>query len=164
MSEISAAFPSPGHNHDHCVDQALADARSVCRRRGARFTEQRARVLELIWQSHRPLGAYQILDQLRTEGRSAQPPTVYRALDFLQDLGLVHRLASLNAYCGCVAPGAQHQSQFLICRECGVVAELREQAILRVVTEAAVSRGFRIDETSIEVAGICPDCARKPSR
>ena len=97
------------HDHDHCIETALGDAESVCIERGVRLTVLRKRVLEIVWQSHRPLGAYAILDVLAADGRRAAPPTVYRALDFLQENGLVHRIASMNAFVGCPMPDRRHR-------------------------------------------------------
>ena len=98
------------HDHSQCVDSALADADALCARQGVRLTALRRRVLELVWQSHKPLGAYDILGTLSEEdGRRAAPPTVYRALDFLMENGLIHRIASLNAFIGCVRPEHSHQ-------------------------------------------------------
>ena len=89
------------HDHAHCVAGALAEADALCARLGVRLTELRRRVLELVWQSHKPLGAYDILAVLsEQDGRRAAPPTVYRALDFLLENSLVHRIASLNAFTG----------------------------------------------------------------
>ena len=102
-------------------------ADALCARQGVRLTELRRRVLELVWQSHKPLGAYDILAVLsETDGRRA-PPTVYRALDFLQENGLVHRIASLNAFVGCNNPEHSHQGQFLICRTCHTAIELEQR-------------------------------------
>jgi Fur family zinc uptake transcriptional regulator len=117
-------------------------------------------VLEIIWQSHAPIGAYDILDALRKEGRSAQPPTVYRALDFLLAQGLAHRITSLNAYIGCTAPGRSHGAQMLICERCGTVAELDDVSIGDTVTSAARAVGFRITNQALEVVGVCRDCSR----
>lgn len=105
---VTRALPYRPHNHQACVNQALDDARHICQQHNARLTPTRQRVLELIWQSHRPLGAYDVLAQLAAEGQNAAPPTVYRALDFLQQHGLVHRIASLNAFVGCAHPGKPH--------------------------------------------------------
>lgn len=115
----SSALPYRPHNHDACVTQALADARAICQQHNARLTPTRERVLELIWQSHKPLGAYDVLAVLAEDGHNAAPPTVYRALDFLQQYGLVHRIASLNAFTGCTHAGKSHNGMFLICRSCG---------------------------------------------
>ena len=94
------------HDHSRCVAEALAEAEALCAKQGTRLTTLRKRVLELVWASHKPLGAYDILGVLSEEdGRRAAPPTVYRALDFLLENGLVHRIASLNAFIGCVHPG-----------------------------------------------------------
>ena len=71
------------HQHHQCISQALESAQEVCAQRGVRLTPLRKRVLELVWQSHKPLGAYDILEVLsREDGRRAAPPTVYRGLDF----------------------------------------------------------------------------------
>jgi zinc transport system ATP-binding protein len=111
------------------VHSALAEADALCTRQGLRLTALRRRVLELVWQSHKPLGAYDILAVLsEQDGRRAAPPTVYRALDFLLENGLVHRIASLNAFIGCSHPEHAHQGQFLICRECHVAIELEQTA------------------------------------
>ncbi|MDX1710009.1 MAG: transcriptional repressor, partial [Rhodovibrionaceae bacterium] len=119
-----SAFPAPEHDHRHCVEQALGEAADLCRQRGARLTPIRRRVLELVWASHKAVGAYEILDALRSEHAGAAPPTVYRALDFLIAQGFVHRIESLNAFVGCPHPADRHAGQFLICLDCGAAAEL----------------------------------------
>ena len=97
----TGAFARPGHDHRACVDEALDGAVELCRKRGARLTGTRQRILELVWAGHRPVGAYELLAALGRDGQPAAPPTVYRALDFLVDQGLVHRIESLNAFVGC---------------------------------------------------------------
>ena len=94
MDEVLATggFHAKEHDHGLCVSQAVETAEKICRLKGLRFTAQRRRVLELVWKSHRPIGAYDILDQLKADGHSAAPPTVYRALEFLIEADLVHRL------------------------------------------------------------------------
>ena len=114
--ELEDAFPRRDHDHLRCVAEAMSDAISLCRARRARLTPLRSLVLEIVWQNHKPLGAYDILAVLAEEGRSAAPPTVYRALEFLQEQGLVHRLSSLNAFVGCRRPGPPGSGQLLICR------------------------------------------------
>lgn len=153
------ALPYRPHNHDACVSQALADARAICQRKNARLTPTRERVLELVWQSHKPLGAYDVLAELTSEGHSAAPPTVYRALDFLQQHGLVHRIASLNAFTGCAHAGEQHTGMFLICRACGNVLELTDTSVSSAIHAAASAEAFRTENIMLEVAGLCPGCS-----
>jgi Fur family zinc uptake transcriptional regulator len=151
-------FPRRGHDHVRCVDDALAEAARLCRSRGARLTPLRTRVLEIVWQSHKPLGAYDMLAVLAAEGRSAAPPTVYRALEFLVEQGLVHRLSSLNAFVGCSRPGHTGSGQFLICQSCGNAAELNDGGVERAITRSAASQGFDVDRHTVEISGVCPDC------
>ena len=153
-----AAFPAHSHDHDHCIEQALSEAASVCVGNGARLTNLRRRVLEIVWQSHKPLGAYSILETLREDGRSAAPPTVYRALEFLLEQGLVHRIASLNAFAGCTRPGHGGQGQFLICQACGSAAELNDAEVSTVIARRALAHGFRAEHHTIEITGTCPSC------
>ena len=83
------------------VKRFIEQADQLCVKRKQRFTDLRKQVLSLVCQSEQPIGAYALLDLMRDSGRSAAPPTVYRALDFLQEQGFVHRLASNNTYLAC---------------------------------------------------------------
>lgn len=158
-----APLASRPHDHSHCVSHALAEAESICTRQGLRLTVLRKRVLELVWQSHKPLGAYDILAVLsEADGRRAAPPTVYRALDFLLENGLVHRIASLNAFVGCSHPEHAHQGQFLICRGCNAAIELEQATISNAIVYAAAEVGFAVESQMVEVVGLCAGC-REPA-
>lgn len=147
------------HDHSHCVSDALAEAEAICARAGVRLTALRKRVLELVWASHKPLGAYDILGVLSDEdGRRAAPPTVYRALDFLLENGLVHRIASLNAFIGCTHPEHAHQGQFLICRACHAAIELEQPTISAAIVASAAGVGFSVETQTVEVVGLCAQC------
>ena len=156
---IVMPFKENGHAHQHCLDAALLTAEKTCLERGVRLTQLRRRVLELVWGSHEPVKAYDVLDKLRDENFSSAPPTVYRALDFLQSEGLVHKIESLNAYVGCASPEQQHISQFLICHVCGSVAELDDPEIRKLLALKAEKLGFVIDHEMIEIKGMCSACA-----
>ena len=149
------------HNHQHCIDDALQRAQTLCQQRNAKLTPVRKRVLELIWQSHCPMGAYDLLPILAKEGFNSAPPTVYRAIDFLLELGLVHRLASLNAFVGCDHPGHEDDSCFLLCSECGNAKELSGGHLFKAIKKAAQEQGFVIQQQLAEVVGLCPQCENK---
>jgi Fur family zinc uptake transcriptional regulator len=151
-------FPAAQHDHEDCIRDALAAAERCCQQQGARLTAIRRRVLELVWASHEPVGAYGLLDRLAAEGVKAVPPTVYRALDFLMEQGLVHRLERLNAYVGCSHRHGPHAAQFLICAGCGRVAELDDPALAAALLQSAKSRGFTVERQTVEVEGLCPEC------
>jgi len=147
------------HNHSHCISSALDSARELCDQRGVRLTSLREQVLELIWQSHKPLGAYRLMEMLaKASTRRVAPPTVYRALDFLLEEGLIHRINSLNAFIGCPSPGQKHQSHFLICQGCNVAVELDDAQLNQRIQGAAANAGFSLLSHSVEINGLCPAC------
>ncbi len=148
---------------EETLQQALHTAEVLCAQRGVRFTAQRRRVLELICRAARPVGAYEILHQLR-EGATAAPPTVYRALDFLLEQGFVHKLETLHAFIGCTHPEHPHASQFLICSDCGQVKELENAAISGSLRTVEQETGFHTERPVIEVLGTCAHCRRKTQK
>lgn len=156
----AAPDPFAGEVHDHarCVRAALDQAASLCAARGARLTELRWRVLELVWQSHVPVGAYAILERLAGRQGRVAPPTVYRALDFLTRAGLVHRIDSLNAYVGCSSPSRPHAAYFFICRVCGDAAEFDDGRLSAAIATRVGRAGFRLASATVELAGTCARC------
>lgn len=126
---------------------------------GVRLTPARRRVLELIWQSHRPSGAYDLLERLAADGHRPSPPTVYRALDFLLRQGLVHRVSSRNAFVGCNHPGDDHMAQLFICDRCDVAFEQADGSLNRRIRRNAMDLQFKIRTQTVEIAGLCPRCA-----
>lgn len=156
--DLPGGFPDRRHDHARCVQEALRAARALCDARGARLTPIRQRVFELVWNSHEPVGAYGLLRTLSQERETAAPPTVYRALDFLLQHGLIHRIESLNAFVGCCSPSGQHHGQFLICDGCGRAAELRDRQVATAIAESAQRIGFAVSRETVEVRGLCPSC------
>ncbi len=148
------------HTHDHrsCIAEGLAAAERACRAQGLQFTPQRRRVLEILLQRHRAMGAYEILDILREDGIAAQPPVAYRALDFLTTHGFAHRIERLNAFIACSHPGAAHSPAFLICRHCDSVAETLADPARGRLGRAADAAGFTIECAVVEAEGTCPNC------
>jgi Fur family zinc uptake transcriptional regulator len=140
------------------VADLLAAADHACRSRGRTLTAARRRVLELVCASHVALGAYDILATLNKGGGRVAPIAVYRALDFLIEMGLVHRLASRNAFIACAHPAASHGAQFLICDRCGTVAETADREIEAAVARGARKAGFAMRVPVVEIAGLCPQC------
>ena len=107
------------------------------------------------------MSAYEILDLMRSSTRSPAPPTVYRALEFLQEQGLVHKLETLHAFVGCSHPEHPHASQFLICGDCGEVNEIENEAITKSLLSAEKAARFTTDRPVVELLGKCAECAGK---
>lgn len=160
-AEDTALLGFQEHDHENCVDSSLAIAESRCKDEGLRLTPVRRKVLEMLLQEHRALGAYAILDRLREAGFGSQPPVAYRALDFLVDNGFVHKIERLNAFVACAHPGAAHSPAFMICRKCDAVAEAQSAPAKGALGAAARAVGFEIERTVVEAEGVCPDCTKK---
>jgi len=148
----------PTHDHVSCRNKAIHTAEQLCTVRGVRLTPTRRRVLELIWESHRAVKAYDLLDQIKPLERTAKPATVYRALDFLLEQGLIHRVESLNAFIGCSCSERQHEQLLLICVQCHEVEERPGVAVMEAVARELQQAGFTIHRKAIEIHGLCAHC------
>jgi Fur family zinc uptake transcriptional regulator len=137
---------------------SLQSAEELCRRMGARLTRSRRDVLLSVLAAERPLTAYEILDLLRTKDPSATPAGVYRSLDFLTELGLVHRIDSAKSFIACAMPDHAHPSQMLVCRRCGTVVETEDPGVARATESLGRRLGFALDRNTIEFVGLCPSC------
>lgn len=165
----TGVFPAPDHDHGRCISRIMDRAERLCVERGARFTAQRRQVFAIILESHAAVGAYDIIDRMgEAGGRRPAPAIVYRALDFLIDQGLAHRISALNAFVACCGPegeeaGGAHGARFLICQDCGVVAETQGEAVDRSIRREAMAAGFAVAESVVEVMGTCRSC-RTPGK
>lgn len=148
-----------GHDHRECIATALHSAERLCLERGVRFTPARRLVLELIWQNHEAVKAYDLLEQLKSHDRSAKPTTVYRALDFLLQQGFVHRVESLNAFVGCSDVEHVHESMLLICDQCHGVEERPATGVIEAVAGEIRRAEFLPRHQALEVRGVCRECA-----
>jgi Fur family zinc uptake transcriptional regulator len=162
MKNTSVRFAESRGKHDHerCISRALRAAEKICAERGIQLTPIRRRVLELVWERHAPVGAYDILSALKKGEGALAPPTVYRALDFLLDAGLVHRIDALNAFIACEHPDSLHSGQFLVCRNCSRATEINDPAISQLLGQKAREFGFIADSQSVEVKGLCTHCQK----
>ena len=158
MKSRDKNFPGRDHDHRACVESALEQAEALCMDRGARLTPLRKRVLEIIWESHAPLGAYNVLERMNANGERNAPPTVYRALGFLLKHGLIHRIESMNAFVGCAMSADSHNALFFICRDCGNVAETHSEAIGEAIEASANRAGFLVETPVMEINGRCQEC------
>ena len=146
-------MPTP---HDHARAQEAAE--EFCRRIGARLTRLRRNVLMLVLSAERPLTAYEILDLLRPKDPSATPAGVYRSLDFLTELGLVHRIESAKSFIAGAMPDHAHPSQMLVCRRCGTVVETEDSRVARATENLGRRLGFALDRGTLEFVGLCSSC------
>lgn len=145
---------------DTGIAAQLAAAETVCSSNGTQLTRLRREVLELILRAATPLTAYQILDQLKSTRKSAVPPTVYRALEFLIENRLVHRIERLGAFVPCTETDHAHTDvQFLICHGCGTVTEIEDHGVSAALNAAAAARGFTPERAIVELDGFCATCA-----
>ena len=145
----------------HSPSERVALAVSICKSRGVQMTALRRRVLELLWERGRPTGAYELIEAVGIgQSRPVGPPTVYRALEFLMAQDLVSRIESLNAYVPCLHPERRHDCLFFICRSCRASVELEDPRIEGLLAENAAVVGFVATRRTVEVEGMCAQCAQ----
>jgi Fur family zinc uptake transcriptional regulator len=158
MPTVPAAPAFHAHDHAQCTRDVLARAEALVAARGLRLTPVRRRTLEILLEAHRAMGAYDVLHRLAAEGFGHQPPVAYRALDFLVDQGLAHRIRRLNAFVACMHPDRAHAPVFLICRACDRVAEAPGAEVRAALDTAADGAGFAVERATVEALGLCPVC------
>ncbi len=147
-----------GHDHGVCIDAALAHASDVAAAAGRPLAGLRLDVLRELLRQHSPRGAYDLRDALADDARKLQPVQIYRALDSLSRMRLVHRVESRNAYIACTGGPDCEAPQLLICERCDRVDELGDEALSAVVDVVAQRTGFTITHSLVEITGLCPDC------
>jgi Fur family zinc uptake transcriptional regulator len=140
------------------VDRRLEQAAALCRARGQSLTPLRRRVLEIVLEADRPLGAYDVLDILARDRGRVAPPTVYRSLDFLLEQGLVHKVLSVNGFVACSAAARPHMAELFICRQCGNAVEVARKAADGQLEATASDLDFAIESVVLEVKGLCHGC------
>ncbi|HET7848122.1 MAG TPA: transcriptional repressor [Pseudolabrys sp.] len=154
-----AVFPAPGHDHGRCARDAIGHAETLCAARNERLTPLRRRVLEALLASHQPLGAYDLIERLGARTARPAPITIYRALDFLRQQGLAHRIESRNAFIACVH---NHEGAdpvvFMICERCGAVGEAASATVAETIRNASRDVGFTPKTPVIEITGVCAHC------
>lgn len=145
---------TPGPN----LTPTLRRLETRCRERGQRLTRQRRAVVRQLLAAGRALSAYELLERLRPEDRRVTPAGVYRTLDFLIELGVVHRLESKRSFVLCHHPDTPHPVQFLICRGCGQVVEAEDARVAAATERLGDRLGFALDQRIVELTGLCGHC------
>ena len=151
-----------GHRHEplglsgRALTAGLRMAESRCEAHGQKLTPARRRVLELLMQAGQPVKAYDLISAFG-DGEAAKPPTVYRALEFLEREGLAHRIESLSAYVACSGEAGDHAAAFLLCDCCGRTEEI-DAPVHEALRGLAARVGYSIQTVAIEAHGLCAAC------
>lgn len=154
-------FPDPGHDHGACVERMVARAERLCARNGGRLTPLRREVFKIVASSHEAMGAYDIIQNMDRNGSRPAPITVYRILDFLREVGLVHKIESRNAFVACTCDHENYErAALLICEQCDTVAEIDATALTSTIKEITEREAFAVRRPVIELSGICTHCSK----
>lgn len=153
-----APFDDADHDHDRCAAQLMARAERACARHNARLTSLRREVLGAVGASHRAAGAYEIIERMARSGPRPAPISIYRALEFLGDLGLVHRIESRNAFVACSRLHEAGRAVLMVCEDCGTVDELEAASVFDGLDVLSSAEGFETRRAVIELSGRCGPC------
>lgn len=146
----------------HDITQRLHTAERLCQNRGTRLTPIRRRVLEILLRRHTSLKAYELLDEIKILQPGAAPPTVYRALDFLVEQGLIHRLDAINAWTACTDAAGTPHDVLVVCTRCGAVAELSDPGLSDQLAACVAEAGFILTGHETELRALCHACQLMP--
>ncbi|MBL4599705.1 MAG: transcriptional repressor [Rhizobiaceae bacterium] len=155
---MASLFPDIKHQHRNCIESAISRAFRLAEDNGKKFGANQVRVLEALLQDHKAVSAYDIVDRINDTGKRLQAVQVYRALDSLMELGLVHRVQSANAYIACTIEDECRNPQLLFCSSCKRVAELASESISALISKTAKQSHFKLEQGLVELVGLCPDC------
>ncbi len=139
------------------LKKILDAAKTYCDDNGHRLTQPRLDVLTIIATAKKPIGAYEILEEM---GGNTKPPTVYRALEFWEEEGFVHRIGSTARYTICSAGHRHSGAQFLICDSCGDIEEAHICAMPQEISSKAQDKSFSVTGWILELHGLCKKCAK----
>ena len=151
---FDAEYPPVDGECTHTLDWAEA----TCRARGTSLTPIRREVLELLYRSPTGVKAYDLLAQIKDARPGASPPTVYRALDFLIEQNLAHKIGRMNLFVACRHASHQIPSLFLVCPKCNGVTELQEQSVMSALSSSLAAAGHRLENPEVEISALCPKC------
>jgi Fur family transcriptional regulator, zinc uptake regulator len=152
-------MPDTHHNHAACTANLIDRAEKLCSLRGTKLTGQRKVILQSVAESHSAVGAYEIIERMASNGVRPAPITVYRALDFLLDHDLVHKVESRNAFVACAGNHADCPPILLVCEKCGMVNEVTEPQSNAALKKTADEHSFAIKKIVMEITGLCEACA-----
>lgn len=152
-----------GHDHSFSVEKSIVEAAILCESRGKRLTPIRAQVLELMLSSGRSLKAYELLEQMQSIHPSSKPATVYRALEFLEEEGFIHRLDAINGWTACqhIHCDHNHHDLLAVCTECGAVQEISAPHVNKELHALLAKVGFTQNSPQTEIRATCPNCQKK---
>ena len=138
----------------------LAEAEKLVQQKGGRFTTIRKHIYQIILNATHPLGAYEIIDQLDGIG-SQKPPTVYRALSWLIDYGLVAKISYNSRYTSIPVGVEADDLAFVICKKCGDTDTLEAPGLSKTLHQTAKNRGFAETQMVMEIIGLCGGAKRE---
>ncbi|MEM9401353.1 MAG: transcriptional repressor [Pseudomonadota bacterium] len=143
-----------------CDETSLRIAETRCQSLGERLTPARLEAYAAMVSQDKPVSAYELIAVLeKKKSKKIAPLTVYRHLDFLMRVGLVHRLESTHSYVACAHPDEAHESHYLLCSSCGNADEVDSPALGSLLDEIADRHGFQPEIAVVEIKGVCGSCA-----
>ncbi|MDR2124427.1 MAG: transcriptional repressor [Desulfovibrio sp.] len=140
------------------MQDCLAEAEQRCMQRGARLTDLRRSIFEILLAARKPVKAYDIIECMRDRGQRLTPASIYRTLEFLLGHGLAHRVNALNAYVPCTGPHEEQALLLFVCSGCRGTTEIDDRVLYDAVRSRLAGLGISLRNGCIEIQGICRNC------
>jgi Fur family transcriptional regulator, zinc uptake regulator len=130
-----------------------------CAKLSLTLTSLRREVLFILWQAKKPVKAYELLAELVKTNSQSKPPSIYRALNYFADKGIVHKIESIQSYTLCCEPQKQLVSEVLmVCDTCHHVIEIHDPDLQHLVSKLSKENFFSLHDDIIELKGLCANC------
>jgi Fur family ferric uptake transcriptional regulator len=140
-------------------------ARSTIAAAGHRSSAPRSAVIDVLDGQRCVLSAREIADALRDRGSNVGIATVYRALELLDELGLVHRLDTREGstrYEPAHPTGEHHHH--IVCDSCGRVSQFEDAELEGAIHAVARRLDYSVGAHDVVLRGLCPACGRRKRR
>ena len=144
-------------------DNIVGHIENTFSKNGIKLTQNRKKILQLMASKQKALSAYEISDLLKEIYKTSTPTmSVYRALDFLEQKELIHKISTLNKYTLCSHILCEHKheiTQLLICLKCSKTIESSSNKSLNTeLSKNLISKGFHPNNKLLEIQGTCSEC------
>ena len=134
---------------------------NYCLKNKKSLTPSRTLVIKTLSKYKKPISAYELRDEINNKGDvNINISQIYRVLEFWIDLGLIHKISSINKFLLCITPEEKHTHMLNFCTVCEKVFETCNEQMGLNLKKSTAKLDLAFNNTcSVEIPVICPQCS-----